>query len=343
MIQERESCHQNLKAELGCNQTIRPKLHQFKADSFVCLRACWRKGLDNFSNSTHNNETLHSLHSPHNVLNPNLKNIVAIEEDRVDKFVCVKITQPNGWFLENSKFPEVLTIPQAMTPRQQKSALNHASQQIEVMSGLLVQSTGMQVTMSDSCEPVQFLKKDGKSLHFAKKSDLTSWLFKQHETAFVNESDLIKDTDSLNSVTCMIRDCMFDFPHLKIPTCTYKEMCSLIIDQTVKHILLKYVNKDRHFTFIQKFDHRADQTKGCTEATRASVPVSPLEYTCLLFDKNEVIKAYNTRWQKIITSYVRSCADVSFLKSQNFPAHNFTYIVVGGNSGILSAYSGAEC
>ena len=121
--------------------------------------------------------------------------------------MCVKITQPNGWFLESSKFPEVLTIPQAMTPRQQKSASNHASQQIEVMSGLLVQSTGMQVTMADSCEPVQFLKKDGKSLHFAKKSDLTS------------------------------------------------------------------------------------------------------------------------------------CADVSFLKSQNFPAHNFTYIVVGGNSGILSAYS----
>ncbi len=96
--------------------------------------------------------------------------------DRVDKFVSVKITQEGGWMLENPKFSEVLTVPRPITARQHKAALNHANLQIEAMACLLLQSTGMQVAMSESCQPVQLLKKDGKSLHFAKKSDLTLWL-----------------------------------------------------------------------------------------------------------------------------------------------------------------------
>eukprot|EP00794_Sanderia_malayensis_P011535 gene11535-12728_t len=88
------------------------------------------------------------------------------------------------------------------------------------MSGLLLQATGMQVSLSEDCKPIQLLKKDGKSLHFAKKSDLASWLYRNYESAFLNETLFDKETDSLNNVTCMIRDCMFDFRHLKIPTCT---------------------------------------------------------------------------------------------------------------------------
>ncbi len=68
-------------------------------------------------------------------------------------------------------------------------------------------------------------------------------------------------------------------------------MSSYIVDQTVLPILWEYAGKERHFTFIQTFDRRADLTKGCTEATRASVPISPLQYTGVHFDQNEQIKS----------------------------------------------------
>ncbi len=303
MIQERERCHQNLKDEFCANKKAKPNIHRFQADSFIRLRACWRRGLDLlFSELTEchankiDNVELHSLHSTASLINSELVDVVSTGRDRVDKFVSVKITQEGGWMLENPKFSEVLTVPRATTARQHKAALNHANQQIEAMAGLLLQSTGMQVAMSESCQPVQLLKKDGKSLHFAKKSDLTLWLYKNYEAAFLNEQDFIKATDSLDNVTCMIRDCMFDFRLLRIPSCTFKEMCSLVFDQTVLPVIRKFANKTRHFTLIQTFDRRADQTKGCTEATRATVPISPLQYSGFRISDSERIKAYSTCW-----------------------------------------------
>ena len=209
------------------------------------------------------------------------------------------------------------------------------------MAGLLLQSTGMQVTLFDSYTPIQPLKKNGKNFRFAKKSDLTLWLFKHYESAFLNDRQFNSATESHNNVTCMIQDCMFVFRHLDIPTCTYREMASIMLDKTVIPNVRKYGNKDQHFTLIQTFVRRADQTKGCTESTRASVSVSPLEYSGIQIDEREQIKAFKTCWldrdngrQKIITSYIRSCQDISFLKSQQLP-YNFTHIVIGGNSGIL--------
>eukprot|EP00794_Sanderia_malayensis_P010665 gene10665-11794_t len=289
MIQERELCHKNLKDELSVNKhKVKPSIHQFKADSFIHLRACWRKGLNEiFKDLTKGvvNEsnliTLTSMHSKNIIVNPELLNVRKIGEDRVNRFVSVKIAQVDGWQLQTPTFSEVLTVPRAITARQQKAALNHANQQVEVMSRLLLQATGMQVSLSEDCKPIQLLKKDGKSLQLAKKSDLTSWLYKNYESAFLNETLFDKETDSLNNVTCMIRDCMFDFRHLKIPTCTYEDMSSLIIDQTV--IARKFANRNRHFTFIQTFDRRADQTKGCTEVTRASVRISPFSGHCGIF------------------------------------------------------------
>ena len=290
MIQERESCHKNLKDELCVDKhKVKPSIHQFKADSLIRLRACWRKGLNEIFKdlaeriaSESNSDNITSMHSKNIIVNPELVNVRKIGEDRIDKFVSVKITQADGWRLQNPTFSEILTVPRAITARQQKAALNHANQQVEVMSGLLLQATGMQVSLSEECKPVQLLKKDGKSLHFAKKSDLTLWLYKNYESAFLNEASFDKETDSLNNVTCMIRDCMFDFRHLKIPTCSYKEMSSLIMDQTVIPVARRFANRDRHFTFIQTFDRRADQTKGCTEVTRASVPISPLQFSGFL-------------------------------------------------------------
>ena len=122
-------------------------------------------------------------------------------------------------------------------------------------------------------------------------------------------------------------------------------MASTIIDKTVIPIANRYANKDKHFTLIQTFDRRADQTKGSTEMTRASAPVSPLEYSGIQVDENEQIKAYKTSWldrdngrQKIITSYVRACQDLPFLDKKRLP-HNFSHVIIGGNSGIFAAYT----
>ena len=138
---------------------------------------------------------------------------------------------------------------------------------------------------------------------------------------------------------------MFDFRNLEIPTCTYKEMALQMIKKTVLPIASVYGNKNKHFTLIQTFDRRADQTKGCTEATRACNPISPLEYSDVQIDSNELIKSYKTRWldrdygrQKIITAYVRFCQKSDFLKSLNLP-HNFTHVVIGGNCGIYASYT----
>ena len=86
--------------------------------------------------------------------------------------MAVKVTQKNGWCLENPKFSEISSVQKAKTSRQKNAALNQAKVQVEAMSSLLLQSTGMQATLSENCIPPQLLKKDGKSLHFSK--NLTS-------------------------------------------------------------------------------------------------------------------------------------------------------------------------
>ena len=352
MIQEREKSHRNLQTELQNDNKAKPTLHQFRAESFLHLRAAWHKGINSVFEETkankQNNITdgkLFALHSKSVTLNSDLTTVRETGKNRLDKFVAVKINQENGWCLQNPKFPEVIAVPRAPTARQQKAALNQANVQIEAMTDLLLQSTGMQVTLSESCVLIQLPKKDEKSYHFAKKSDLTQWLFKHFESAFIHEAKFESETNQGRSVSCVIRDCMFEFCTLNMPTCTYRQMASTIIDKTVIPIANRYANKDKHFTLIQTFDRRADQTKGSTEMTRASAPVSPLEYSGIQVDENEQIKAYKTSWldrdngrQKIITSYVRACQDLPFLDKKRLP-HNFSHVIIGGNSGIFAAYT----
>ena len=52
------------------------------------------------------------------------------------------------------------------------------------MSTLLLESSGLQVTLSVTSTPNQLLKGDGKSWHFSKKSDLTQWLLKSTSMYF---------------------------------------------------------------------------------------------------------------------------------------------------------------
>ena len=148
------------------------------------------------------------------------------------------------------------------------------------MSSLVLQLTGMQATVSETCISPRLLKKDGKSLYFSKISDITSWLFTTFNAAFFSKRSLMH-TAVVNSVSCVIWDCMFDFWNLDIPTCTYKEMALLMTKKTVLTIASVYANKNRHGTLIKTSDCRADQTKGCTEATRASTPMSPLQYSVI--------------------------------------------------------------
>ena len=138
---------------------------------------------------------------------------------------------------------------------------------------------------------------------------------------------------------------MFDFRKLQIPTCSYKEMTSKIFDKTVLPIAKKYANTNRAFTLIQTFDRRADKTKGSTEVTRASAPVSPLEYSGYRADANYLFKSFNTKWldrdnglQKIITTYTRMCQNQEFLMSKKLPS-NFRHVVIGGNCGIFATYA----
>eukprot|EP00112_Aurelia_sp_Birch-Aquarium-sp1_P005482 Seg1622.9 transcript_id=Seg1622.9/GoldUCD/mRNA.D3Y31 product="hypothetical protein" protein_id=Seg1622.9/GoldUCD/D3Y31 len=205
MIQEREKCHRNLKIELSSDNNSKPNDHKFRSNSFIRLRAAWHKGLlilfqELKANKQENlaNSSLYHLHCKEISLNKELLTVRELGEERRDKFVAVKINQENGWCLQNPKFPEVLSVPRKQTARQQKAALNHANVQIEAMAGLLLQSTGMQVTLSESCTPIQLLKKDGKSFHFAKKSDLTLWLFKHYESAFLNDRQFNSATDHLH-------------------------------------------------------------------------------------------------------------------------------------------------
>ncbi len=73
--------------------------------------------------------------------------------------------------MEIAKSHEILTVARAPTARQQKTALNNAHKQIETMATLFLDSAGMQVSMSETSIPVQFLKANCKSLHFSRKSD----------------------------------------------------------------------------------------------------------------------------------------------------------------------------
>ena len=129
------------------------------------------------------------------------------------------------------------------------------------MSSFLLQSTAMQATVSENCIPPQLLKKDGKSLHFKNKSDITSWLFSNFNAASLDQEKLDAHCSGNRHVSCVIRDCMFDFRNLEIPTCTYKEMALQMIKKTVLPIASVYGNKNKHFTLIQTFDRRADQKK----------------------------------------------------------------------------------
>ena len=281
LIQERERCHKNLKDDLSLsNSTAKPKKHEFRISSIARLRASWRKGLAQIFKKLkqHSQEeptepSIVSLHSDSVILNPDLVNARETGRERLEKFVAVKVTQKNGWCLENPKVSEMCSAPKAQTSRQKNAALNQAKVQVEAMSSLLLQSTGMQATLSENCIPPQLLKKDGKSLHFSKKSDITSWLFRNFNAAFFDQEKLDAYCSADKCVSCVIRDCMFDFRNLDIPTCTYKEMALLMIKKTVLPIASVYANKNRHFTLIQTFDRRADRTKGCTEATRASTPI----------------------------------------------------------------------
>ena len=78
MIQEREQCHSNLKAELDINNfKAKPSKHQFRADSFIRLRACWQRGLSknfeklkvNSANEDFELTEMYALHSNTDVIN----------------------------------------------------------------------------------------------------------------------------------------------------------------------------------------------------------------------------------------------------------------------------------
>ena len=353
MIQEREICHRNLQEELSVDIHNRtPNAHNIRSNSLLRLRACWFRGFEAlFSelkeriSSDEPEICLHALHNSSLTLNPDIVKCDEIGRDRVSKYIAVKIEQENGWRLQNPSFSEILSVSRPPTARQQRAALNNAQHQIETMATILLDSAGLQVTLSETSKPLQLLKADGKSLHFSKKADLTQWLFQNYEHAFCNEDQLAEVTRSQSHVSCMIRDCMFDFRKLQIPTCSYKEMTSKIFDKTVLPIAQKYANADRTFTLIQTFDRRADQTKGSTEVTRASAPVSPLEYSGYRVDENELIKSFSTKWldrdngrQKIITTYTRMCQNREFLMSKKLPS-NFQHVVIGGNCGIFASYA----
>ena len=124
MIQERELCHGNLKQEMDIdNCWTKPSKHQFKADSFIRLRACLHRGLkvvlDNLqlakSNFNDKPVQLHALHFINIAINHDVVNVEEIGKDRVKKFVSVKIAQPDGWKLQNPKFKEILTVPRSIT------------------------------------------------------------------------------------------------------------------------------------------------------------------------------------------------------------------------------------
>ena len=84
MIQEREQCHSNLKEELHMNNfKATPSKHQFRADSFIRLRACWCRGLSEIFERLHANTVIEdfepteidTLHSNTDVVNLDLSNV----------------------------------------------------------------------------------------------------------------------------------------------------------------------------------------------------------------------------------------------------------------------------
>ena len=162
-----------------------------------------------------------------------------------------------------------------------------------------------------------------------------------HTLSFLTEPSLLALTDSLDNITCMIRDCMCEFRHLKSPTCSYKETCSLICEQTVFPSIRQYANRSRHFTLF----HPLIVVQSKQKVEQKPVPMSPLQYSGFIVDDNEQIKAYSSRWldqdngrQQLITSYVRSCINETFLTAKKLP-YTFSHVVIGGNCGIYSAYT----
>ena len=172
------------------------------------------------SSEVDNEIPLHSLHNRNLALNSAIVEARDTGKDRMEKYIAVKVTQENGWQLQKPTFSEVLTVAKPPTARQQKASLNNAQKQIETMATLLLDSAGLQVTLSEESKPIQLLKTDGKSLHFCKKSDLTLWLYEKFEGAFWDQDRLNDFVASDASVSCMIRDCMFDFRKLNIPVLT---------------------------------------------------------------------------------------------------------------------------
>eukprot|EP00112_Aurelia_sp_Birch-Aquarium-sp1_P026730 Seg9689.1 transcript_id=Seg9689.1/GoldUCD/mRNA.D3Y31 product="hypothetical protein" protein_id=Seg9689.1/GoldUCD/D3Y31 len=114
IIQEREKCHQNFKQEMLPNVTAKPNEHKIRPDSFIRLRAAWQKCLQELfaelkNNKAENNteSSIHALHSQ-DKLNDELATVRQLAKTRLEKFVAVKISQENGWCLQNPRFSEIL-------------------------------------------------------------------------------------------------------------------------------------------------------------------------------------------------------------------------------------------
>ena len=107
--------------------------HKIRPDSFIHLRAAWQKYLQELfaelkSNKVENNteSSSHALRSQEK-LNDELVAVRQLAKSRLEKFFAVKILQENGWCLENPKVSEIVTVPSAITARQQKAAMNQAN------------------------------------------------------------------------------------------------------------------------------------------------------------------------------------------------------------------------
>ncbi len=107
LIQERESCHQNLKSELSSEVKKKERIHRLRPQSLVRLRACWNKGFNELlleiKDRTEEDQTfpIHSFNDKSILLNNAILKANETGEDRVKKFIAVKISQINGWQLQN--------------------------------------------------------------------------------------------------------------------------------------------------------------------------------------------------------------------------------------------------
>ena len=126
-----------MKTELNLhNSMVKPGKHKFRSSSIARLRASWRRGLAHIFQSIKESnqeeptaQNVVSLHSDSVILNPDLVNARETGKERLKKFMAVKMTQKNGWCLENLKFSEMCSVQKAKTSRQKNTALNQAKVQ----------------------------------------------------------------------------------------------------------------------------------------------------------------------------------------------------------------------